>query len=113
MKSFLHYIIVVLVAAVGVGFAVINNRPSGLAFVPFIAQSDTFTYNLPLWLVIFASIGLGVIVGGFAAWLAQGKHRRAARDARAEVKKLRSELDQARVQARSPGAPALLTNRSA
>jgi uncharacterized integral membrane protein len=113
MKSFLRYIILVLVAIVAVSFAVINDQPARLAFVPFVSQSDVFTYNLPLWLVIFVSIGLGVIVGGAAAWLAQSKHRRAAREARAEIRLLRSELDRVRAQVHSPGAPALLNNRSA
>ncbi|MBV8564699.1 MAG: LapA family protein, partial [Methylobacteriaceae bacterium] len=41
--------------------------------------------------VLFAALMLGVLVGGIASWLSQGKHRRAARQYRAEAARLRAE----------------------
>jgi hypothetical protein len=50
-------------------------------------------FAAPLYIVVFASIILGVILGGFASWVAQGRHRRAARYARNEASRLREELE--------------------
>ena len=42
---------------------------------------------------ILALVIAGVIVGGIAAWLRQGKWRRAARLAQAEARELRAEVE--------------------
>lgn len=52
----------------------------------------------PLFMVVFAALALGVLIGGTASWLAQGKHRKAERFHRAETRRLRDELDLARQQ---------------
>ena len=44
---------------------------------------------------------VGVVIGGVAAWLAQGKHRRERRRYRREATTLRSETE--RLKARKPG----------
>ena len=46
-------------------------------------------------MVIFAVLILGVLIGGIAAWLRQGKWRRAARRLDAEVRALHDEMDDA------------------
>jgi len=45
-----------------------------------------------LFVVILASIMLGVIFGSMATYFEQGRHRRAARMARADAESLRAEL---------------------
>ena len=54
---------------------------------------------LPLFVVVFATLMLGVLIGGFASWIGQGRHRRAARQARAEVERLRADAISARAPA--------------
>jgi hypothetical protein len=46
----------------------------------------------------------GVVVGGIAAWVRQGKWRRAARRADAQARELRAEVERLK---RRPGPPAL------
>jgi hypothetical protein len=54
-----------------------------------------------LFVVILASIMIGVIFGSIATYFEQGRHRRAARVARAEAESLRAEL--ARLSRPRPG----------
>src|SRR5262249_56801764 len=58
-----------------------------------------FSRAVPLFALLLALLLLGVIVGGVAAWLRQGKWRRAARLAQGEARELRVELDRLRRQA--------------
>jgi type II secretory pathway pseudopilin PulG len=48
---------------------------------------------MPLFLLIFALVILGVIVGGIAAWLRQASWRRTARALDADVRVLHQELE--------------------
>jgi uncharacterized integral membrane protein len=78
--------IVVLVVA----FAVANRKWVTLSFNPF--TQDVPSIDLPLWILFFLGIFVGAVVGWLGSWMAQGKHRKAARDARSEVSKLQVEL---------------------
>ena len=49
--------------------------------------------RLPLFALILIVVIAGVIIGGIAAWLRQSKWRRAARQAEAQARELRAELD--------------------
>ena len=48
---------------------------------------------MPLFMLIFALVAVGVVVGGIAAWLKQHKWRMRARRAEAEARDLRARLD--------------------
>ena len=65
-------IIVVPLAAVIVAFAVANRQAVTVSFDPFSATAPAYAATLPLFAVIFAVLILGVVLGGFAAWLGQG-----------------------------------------
>jgi uncharacterized integral membrane protein len=75
-----------------VAFAVVNRHAVTISFDPFSAASPAYAVTLPLFVAIFSALILGVLVGGFAAWLRQGKWRRLARRADAEVRALHDEL---------------------
>ena len=86
-------IIVVPLAAVIVAFAVANRQSVTVSFDPFSAASPAYAATLPLFAVIFAVLILGVLVGGIAAWIRQGKWRRTARRLDGEVRALHQEMD--------------------
>ena len=50
------------------------------------------TISLPLFLVIFGGIAAGLLIGFIWEWLREHKHRAAASENRAEVRKLSREL---------------------
>lgn len=52
--------------------------------------------GVPLYVVIFAALLVGVLLGGTATWFAQGAHRRDERRFRRETERLHRELEVAR-----------------
>ena len=66
-----------------------------VSFDPFDRADPAFSLALPLYVLILALVIAGVIVGGIAAWLRQGKWRwRAPALAEAQARELRAENDQ-------------------
>ena len=86
-------IIVVPPAAVLVAFAVANRQTVTVSFDPFSSATPAYSATLPLFVVIFVVLIIGVLLGGAAAWLRQGKWRRSARRLEAEVRGLQTEID--------------------
>jgi uncharacterized integral membrane protein len=101
MVRFLKLVVIAPFAIVLLIFAFANRHFVTVSFDPF-ASGDTaaFTIEAPLFIVLILTAMLGVVAGGLATWLAQGKHRRAARQARAEAERWRAEA--VRAQALAP-----------
>ena len=89
-------IIVIPIAAVIVAFAVANRQTVTVSFDPFSSASPAYAATLPLFVVLFVVLILGVLVGGSASWIRQGKWRRAARRLDGEVRALHQEMDAVR-----------------
>ena len=106
-------IIVVPLAIIIIAFAVANRQMVAVSFDPFSSAAPAYAASLPLFVLIFIVLILGVIVGGVASWIGQSKWRRGHRSLDAEVRQLRSEVDtiEARMMMRqapvAPDAPAL------
>jgi len=86
-------IIVVPLAIVIVAFAVANRQAVTVSFDPFSSASPAYAASLPLFVLIFVLVMLGVIIGGVAAWLRQAAWRRTARRLDADVRTLHQELE--------------------
>ena len=86
-------IIVVPLAIVIVAFAVANRQVVSVSFDPFSSASPAYAASLPLFVLIFVLVILGVIIGGVAAWLRQAAWRRTARRLDADVRTLPQELE--------------------
>jgi uncharacterized integral membrane protein len=85
-------LVLVPLAVLIVVFAVANRQPVTVSFDPFGAGDPALSATVPLYILIFILVIMGVIVGGLAAWLRQHKWRRAARRASAETRALKAEL---------------------
>jgi uncharacterized integral membrane protein len=92
MRKFITAVVLIPLAVAIVMFAVANREAVTISFDPFNSASPAFSLKVPLFLLIFALVGLGVLVGGIAAWLRQHKWRVRARRAEADVSRLRAEL---------------------
>lgn len=101
-------IIVVPLALIIIAFAVANRQPVTVSFDPFSAASPAYAVTLPLFILLFILVILGVIIGGAAAWLRQAKWRRTANRLDADVRALHQELEalRRRQTAEAPVAPA-------
>jgi uncharacterized integral membrane protein len=93
MRKFVAIAILLPLAIVIVMFAVANREIITVSFDPFDAAQPALALKMPLFLLIFALVAVGVVVGGIAAWLKQHKWRMRARRAEAEARELRARLD--------------------
>ena len=75
-----------------VAFAVANHQPVTVSFNPFDSSDSDLAVTVPLYQVGFAVLIAGVVLGGFAAWLMQGKRRRIGSRLAAENATIRTEL---------------------
>lgn len=81
------WLIFLPIAVVVVALSVANREP-----VPF-GIGFGLAWQVPLFLLLLAAGFLGILCGGFGAWLAAGRSRRRARAARAEAAAARTELE--------------------
>ena len=89
-------VIVVPLAIVIVAFAVANRQSVTVSFDPFSAASPAYTATLPLFLLLFIVLIVGVILGGAAAWIRQSPWRRTARQLDVDVRALHQEMESLR-----------------
>ena len=92
-RKIITALIVVPLAVVIIAFAVANRQTVTVSFDPFSLVSPAYAATLPLFVVIFVVLILGVLVGGFAAWIRQSKWRRTARRLDSEVRALHDEME--------------------
>jgi uncharacterized integral membrane protein len=90
-----------VVAIVFVAFAVANRQAVVVSFDPLDQAHPAFSLALPLFALLLAVAIAGVVIGGAAAWLRQGRWRRAARLAQARARELDAELDRLRREVRA------------
>lgn len=102
MIRFLKALILLPIAILVVLLAVANRAPVTLSLDPFSQEAPEFATQLPLFAVIFLAVMVGVLIGGTASWLAQGKNRKARRRFRREANQLRHETERLRVQGAAP-----------
>jgi uncharacterized integral membrane protein len=106
-KRIVGWFVLVPLCVVLIVFALANRHSVAVNFNPFAVepQADAQAFAVPLFLVIFAVLLVGVLLGGIATWFAQGAHRRDEKHFRRETERLHRELDAAR---RTPTNHALL-----
>lgn len=107
IRKILSALILLPVGLVVVVFAVINRQAVTLNFDPLSAEAPVFSLSVPLYMVVFAALLLGILLGGMAAWLRQGRWRKAARRANAEVERLKSDTRELKAAIEKTNAPAL------
>ncbi|QGM97694.1 lipopolysaccharide assembly protein LapA domain-containing protein [Methylocystis parvus] len=100
MKSVMRIIVFVPLALVILFFSMANRGPVKIGLDPFAASDAAAPYiEAPLFLVVLASMAVGVLAGGVSSWLGHLPVRRAAKIARTEAKKTRLEIEKLRQQA--------------
>jgi uncharacterized integral membrane protein len=92
LRKFVTAVILVPLALVIVAFAVANRQMVTVSFDPFSQASPAYAATVPLFVLIFVLLIVGVLVGGVAAWIGQAKWRRGHRRLDDEVRQLRDEV---------------------
>jgi uncharacterized integral membrane protein len=84
MTRLLLAILMILAAAAMIAFAIANRTPVTVSFDPFDPTDLAYVATMPLYVLAFAALILGAMVGGIAG-SNQGKRRRERRRLEAEL----------------------------
>ena len=103
MLRFLKWLLAAPFILAFLAFAFANHHSVDVRFSPFDGGDvQNFAIQAPLFIVLIGSIMFGLVLGGAATWLGQGKYRRAAKANRADAERFRA---QGRAAAGAPSAP--------
>ncbi len=99
MIRFFRYLLLALLAVGLLTVAIANRDPVTLQALPqdmglFLGLS--WAIELPLFLVIFGGIGVGLLIGFFWEWARESKHRSTATTKAREVARLEREVTKLR-----------------
>jgi uncharacterized integral membrane protein len=87
MKRAAKLLLLIPIVVVAVAIAVANRHRVTFSLDPFAEANPALSIDLPLFWLLFAALVLGVLLGGVATWLRQGKWRKAARRDHAELER--------------------------
>jgi uncharacterized integral membrane protein len=92
LRKIVTAVIVAPLAIILIAFAVANRQTVSVSLDPLGASAPAASVTLPLFALIIVLLIVGVLIGGTATWLGQGKWRRAARRWQREVSGLRAQV---------------------
>lgn len=104
IKRVVGWVVLVPLCAALIVFALANRQLVVINLNP-LAPPEAIAatgVGVPMFIVLFVALLVGVVLGGIAAWFAQGPHRRDERHYRRETERLHRELEVAR---RAPDSP--------
>ena len=87
LRKIVTVFVLVPLAIALIVFAVANRQIVTVSFDPFDPAQPAWSLRMPLFVLIFVFLIAGVLLGGFAAWLRQGRHRRASRALRSRPRR--------------------------
>jgi uncharacterized integral membrane protein len=101
-------LILVPLAIILIALSVANRAAVSFTIDPFNPGNPALSYSAPLFVWLFAALIVGIILGSFATWYNQGKHRKLARQRKLEAELLRKEARKASAETTStPNLPSL------
>ncbi len=93
MISRLVWILLLIPAAIVlIALSVANRNVVPLTFDPFASQSPYLTVSAPLFVFLFCSLIVGLVIGSLTTWFAQGKYRKRAKQAQSAAEQLKVEM---------------------
>jgi len=84
--------VVIPLGALLIALAVVNRQPAELILNPFRGDQG-YVVEAPFFLFLLCAFAFGLLIGGFASWLNQGKWRRTAREEAREARDWRRQAD--------------------
>jgi uncharacterized integral membrane protein len=107
MRKVLAWIILAPLATIALLFAVANRAWVTVSIDPFSQTAPAYAVEVPLFIVMFGAMIIGVLIGGSAVWLGRLRWQMAAHRAEREAERLRTEKAEIEARARAErfGAP--------
>jgi uncharacterized integral membrane protein len=93
LRKIVAVLILVPLAVIIIAFAVANRQIVTVSLDPFSGAEPAASVTLPMFALILVLLIIGVVIGGVASWLRQGKWRGAARRLERELRELRQKFD--------------------
>lgn len=90
LNRFVLIVVFVPLAVILIALAVANRGAAAFTLDPFNPGNPALTVHLPLFVLLFAALALGLLVGSFATWWRQGRYRKLARQRDQELQGLRA-----------------------
>jgi uncharacterized integral membrane protein len=93
MKTLFKTLFVLPTAIFIIILAAANRDMVKFSLDPTPNPAPEWAVNVPLFLLLFSALLLGILIGGMASWLNQGKHRKAERKYRKEADEWRGQFE--------------------
>lgn len=94
LKRIVSWLVLLPLALLLVIFAMANRQSVVINFDPLSQTAPLVPpLSLPMFVVIYALLLVGIVLGGIAVWATQGKHRKAKRAYKREAEALHREVD--------------------
>ena len=87
MKRIAGLFILLPIGILIVALAVANRQVVTVSIPPQVGDAPLYSFSLPLFALLFAMLFVGMLIGSFATWITQGKHRKQARIQKVEATK--------------------------
>jgi Lipopolysaccharide assembly protein A domain len=92
-RKLILVLVVLPLAVVLIALAVVNRKPALLVLDPLGGTEPGLSLEAPLFLFLLGAFAVGLVVGGVATWLGQGKWRRLAREETRQARDWRRQAD--------------------
>ncbi|MEM8541549.1 MAG: lipopolysaccharide assembly protein LapA domain-containing protein [Pseudomonadota bacterium] len=93
IRKIIFVLFLIPLAIALIALTVANRGLVPLSLDVFNPANPALTFHAPLFVWMFCTLVIGVIVGGIGSWFAQGKHRKKERAYKKEADKLRFEKE--------------------
>lgn len=93
MRKLIWILVAIPAAIVFVTLGVANRHDVRLILDPFNPTDPALSLDMPFFVFLFAALLVGIVLGGMAAWIAQGRWRKAARRNLRDANQWRAEAD--------------------
>ena len=92
-RKLILVLVVLPLAVVLIALAVVNRKPALLILDPLGGSEPGLSLEAPLFLFLLGAFAFGLVVGGIATWIGQGKWRRLAREETRQAHDWRRQAD--------------------
>ncbi|MCC6737261.1 MAG: LapA family protein [Bauldia sp.] len=94
MKRALKFLLLLPIVVIAVALSIANRHDVLFSLDPFAEAEPALSVTVPLYWLLFGAVALGVVFGGVAAWIRQGRWRKAYRRDHAEMERLRKAAEE-------------------
>ena len=107
LNRFILIAVFVPLAIILVALAVANRGSASFTMDPFNPGNPALTWQMPLFVLLFAAVAVGMVIGSLATWIKQGRYRKMARQRNQEAEMLRQAAGRTPGTQQAPQMPSL------